>query len=140
MSKELQIFADYFQVFVTTEIVLDDNPAWTDAEFTEHLALVETGFVISTFRNMEVKVKITCLNQKPVLEVPYDLMTEEHQIFIEKDELFIYGPSDYIGDIKKIKVNPGLYKYVVVFYNLSSISEDGLNGDELYEIILWEAK
>jgi hypothetical protein len=38
----------------------------------------------------------------------------------------------------RIKVNTGIYRARIYYGNLDEISEDGLEGEDFYEIHLWQ--
>ena len=92
---------------------------------------------LSTARNMDVPVEIVVSDEKPDI----DKKSWEHivscGITLASDLLVVRGPSDYLPDATRVKLKPGNYAAYVLFKGLTTLSEDGLEGDDYYKIILW---
>jgi hypothetical protein len=50
--------------------------------------------------------------------------------------IFVAGCTDYFPNANRIEVAPGAYDVLVDYCNLESLSEDGLEGDDSYHIVL----
>ncbi|MGY5615417.1 hypothetical protein [Vibrio brasiliensis] len=137
-SYSLEIFADYNQVYLHDETIESDlSVAWDDQAY-EKLIVVDHGCIeISTARNMDVPVEIVVSDEKPDI----DKKSWEHIVYcgitLASGLLVVRGPSDYLPDATRVKLKPGNYAAYVLYKGLTTLSEDGLEGDDYYKIILW---
>lgn len=137
-SYSLEVFADYNQVYLHDDTIEPDlSVAWDDQAY-EKLIVVDHGCIaLSTARNMDVPVEIVVSDEKPDI----DKKSWEHivscGITLASDLLVVRGPSDYLPDATRVKLKPGNYAAYVLFKGLTTLSEDGLEGDDYYKIILW---
>ena len=56
---------------------------------------------------------------------------------VPSGKIIIASPSDYLPDAARILVEPGTYRARIYYGKLESISEDGLEGDDHYQVVLW---
>lgn len=49
----------------------------------------------------------------------------------------IAGCTDYFTEAQRIEVQKGIYRVRIYYGNLDKLSEDGLDGDDFYEIHMW---
>ncbi len=47
------------------------------------------------------------------------------------------GCTDYYEDAAKIVINPGMYRTRINYGRLDTLSEDGLDGEDHYEVVFW---
>ncbi|QSH59602.1 hypothetical protein A0J47_020235 (plasmid) [Photobacterium damselae subsp. damselae] len=141
----MEIFADYNQVYLHDETIEPDlSVAWDDQAY-EKLIIVDNGYIaLSTARNMDVPVEIVVSDEKPDI----DKKSWEHIVYcsitlasgfwlLASGFLVVRGPSDYLPDATRVKLKPGNYAAYVLYKGLTTLSEDGLEGDDYYNIILW---
>jgi len=95
---------------------------------------------IGTARNMDVPVSIKIFNAEPEL-LPNDLGTidkiNECDLKITSGKIVVAGCSEYFRDAKRLKLDNGIYRVRIYYGNLEKLSEDGLDGEDFYEIHLW---
>ncbi|MBY8233318.1 hypothetical protein KW535_18475 [Vibrio fluvialis] len=137
-SYSLEVFADYNQVYLHDETIEPDlSVAWDDQAY-EKLIFVDHGCIaLSTARNMDVPVEIVVSDEKPDI----DKKSWGHIVYcgitLASGLLVVRGPSDYLPDATRVKLKPGNYAAYVLYKGLTTLSEDGLEGDDYYKTILW---
>jgi hypothetical protein len=137
----LELFADYFQFYLQDESA-DSNlgDKWTKEAVDILLALADGTIGIGTVRNMDVPINIKIFNEEPqILKDDHDLFGQinECDIEIKSGRIVVAGCTDYFPDAKRINVESGIYRTRIYYANLEKISEDGLVGEDFYEIHLW---
>lgn len=137
-SYSYTLFADYFQ-FYLEDVSWDTD--WSDIwtpERTDNLLATDQGVIcIGTVRNMEAPVVVEVLDDEPT-ENPdnWDHITE-CSIEIKSGEMAIAGCTDYPPEAARINIEPGTYRARIFYGKLDSLSEDGLEGDDHYKVVLW---
>ena len=135
-----ELFADYFQFYIQDEVVSGDlSKAWTD-EAVERLLAINQGTIgIGTVRNMDVQTFLKIFDSEPELINISDSIHHINECDLEmsSDNLVIAGCTDYFPEAKRIKIGKGLYRARVYYRDLDKFSEDGLDGEDSYEIHLW---
>jgi hypothetical protein len=92
---------------------------------------------VGTVRNMTVPVRIVIHREKPPLQPePWDRINE-CSISIESGKIVVMGCTDYYPDAARILVDPGVYRVRIHYGGLDTLSENELDGDDHYELILW---
>lgn len=135
---KLEIFADYNQIYLHDELSgADFSSSWNDKTYKNMAAVIDGAIGLVAARNMDVPVEILICES----EQPLDLDTWEHVvscgIALYSGTLVVRGPSDYLPEAKKISVKPGYYVANLLYKGLNTLSEDGLDGDDYYKIVLW---
>ncbi|KGK57624.1 hypothetical protein FHR47_001278 [Xanthomonas arboricola] len=139
-SHNLKLFADYFQFYLQDEVASGDlSDAWSPAA-TQRMFAVSTGVVgIGTARNMDVPVTLEFLDSEP----PADLADFDHivegSLVVTSGRLVVAGCTDYFPDAARFDLEPGTYRVRLSSSGLSSLSEDGLDGQDHYRLQLWQA-
>lgn len=138
---QLELFADYFQFYLQDEKASGDiRDIWTQEAVDNLLALTEGVIAVGTARNMDVPVTIKIYENEPNLFA--DNQNEIGQINecdlnIISGNMVVSGCTDYFPDAKRIGVPKGLYRTRIYYRNLDKLSEDGLDGEDFYELHLW---
>jgi len=131
------LFADYRQFYLQDEksdSSLEDS--WTQ-EATDRLLAVAPGVIgVGTVRTMTVPVSIEVRDTEPSQPVQCDHEVE-CSIELPSGKLVVAGCTDYFPDAARITVKPGIYRARIYYSNLDSLSEDGLEGEDTYSIVLW---
>jgi hypothetical protein len=131
------LFADYHQFYLQDEnsdSSLEDS--WTP-EATDRLLAVAPGVIgVGTMRNMTVPVSVEVRDTAPVQSVECDHEVE-CSIKVESGKLVVAGCTDYLPDAARIQIKPGTYRARISYSNLDSLSNDGLEGDDKYSVVLW---
>jgi len=134
---EFEVFADYFQFYIQDEKATGDlSHGWTKEACDKMLAIAPHIIGIGTVRNMNVPVIIEIVNEEFNTDFSQWDRVNECEIEIFSGKLVVAGCTDYFPDATRIEIKPGLYHTIILYSNLDSISEDGLDGDDHYKIIL----
>jgi len=140
-SYDYTIFADYFQFYLQDEEVEGDlSDAWTEEAFNNLLAVVPGTIGVGTVRNMNVPVTVEILESEPLEELDKWDHVNECDIEINSGRLVIAGCTDYFPEAERIEVEPGSYRARIYYGDLDALSEDGLDGDDHYRIVLWKSE
>jgi hypothetical protein len=134
----LRIFADYHQFYVWgSEKSQRHAPEdWTDQDVADRVKIAPGVVVICPVRNMEVPVEVGIWNGEPavvlndwqhVIEAPLSTTGR-----IEIDECTGEPQAGFT-------VPPGNYTVRALYRGLDTLSEDGLEGEDSYEIQIWKA-
>ena len=135
------MLADYYQFYIQDEAA-DGNlsEAWTDEAVDRLLALAPGTVGVGTARNVDVPVTIDILDQEPALDVGKFDHVVECSISVQSGCIVAAGCTDYFPEAARINVLLGPYRVRVSYEELiSSLSADGLNGDDHYHLQLWPA-
>lgn len=135
---KLNIFADYFQFYIQDELARGDlSDAWTEEAVTRLLAVAPGIVGVGTVRNMEVSVSLEILSCEPLLDFSKWDHVVECSIKIKGPRLVIAGCTDYFPEAMRIDIAPGIYQVRVCYADLNSLSENGLEGQDSYNLKLW---
>ncbi|RAX17677.1 hypothetical protein DC347_05685 [Pseudarthrobacter sp. AG30] len=137
MDAEYNVMADFHQFTVSdpTADFGDLWAKWTDETIDAMFVQGDRYIAIGTMRNMYAPVLIRLDSERSftgrvdkvatgVLEVPSGVVE-------------VSGSTDNGMSGGKVKVPPGTYRVEVQYFNLDSISDDGLEGDDRYMITLF---
>ena len=135
-----QLFADYHQFYLQDESASGDlSQAWTDQAVADLLALAPGTIGVGTVRNMVVPVRVRIVLSSPPFELDLWDHVVECDIDVPTGRLVIAGCTDYLPDAARILVEPGHYRVRINYGGLDTLSEDGLEGSDRYELVLWRA-
>jgi hypothetical protein len=134
----LTIFADYHQFYVwDSETSGRHAPEeWTDQDIEDRAKFAAGVVVICPVRNMNVSVEVGIWDSEPqaifdqwqhAVEAP---LTTTGRIEIDE----CTGESQAGFDVP-----PGDYKVRALYRGLDTLSEDGLEGNDFYEIQIWKS-
>lgn len=137
---EFSIVADYFQFHLLDDAApfdeIDFADAWTEDAVERQLAATARAIGVGTSRNMTVPVVIEIEATSPDDDPAAELVTEA-SFHVTSDRLAISGCTDYLPDASRIEVTPGHYRARVFYYDQEKLSEDALQGDDRYRVVLW---
>jgi hypothetical protein len=132
------LFADYFQFYLQDEEADGDlSDAWTEQAVNDLLAVAPGTIGVGTVRNMDVRVEVEIGVSEPLADIDEWDHVAECNIEVPSGRIVIAGCTDYLREASRIEVQPGSYRARVHYGNLKSLSEDGLDGDDHYRIVLW---
>ncbi len=137
---EYKLFADYHQFYVQDESVEGNlSDSWTPEATARDLAVAPGTIGIGTVRNAIVPVVVEIMDGKPDDDMnSWDQVTE-CSIEVTSGRLVVAGCTDYFPDAARIDLPSGSYRARIYSGNLDSLSDDGLNGDDHYRVVLWSA-
>ena len=137
-SHTLTIWAEYHQIFVRDEEAEEDIPDEWGKQLVEDMIAVAPGIVgIGTARNTRVPVQIGVFSTQPDDDFTEWDQVVEATIEVPSGQLILAGPSDYLPDAQRLPVTSGVYRIRVYYSGLDTLSDDGLKGNDRYQIFLW---
>ncbi len=132
------LFADYHQFYLQDERV-DGNlgDSWTQEATDRLLAMTDGTIGVGTVRNMTVPVDVEVLDAEP--RDPFDEWDQinECSIDVKSGRIVVAGCTDYLPDAARIQVPPGMYRARIYYGKLDALSENGLEGEDHYRVVLW---
>lgn len=137
---EFQLFADYFQFYLENDsgAETDRSSLWTP-EAVKNLLAVSPGVIgIGTVRNMTVPVTVEILDGEPMEDTGAWDQVSECSLEVPSGRIVVYGCTDYLPDAARINVTPGIYKARIYYGKLAALSEDGLQGEDHYTVVVWQ--
>lgn len=139
LEIKLELFTDYFQFYIQDEQAPGDlSDDWT-GEAVAMLLATSTGSIrVGTIRNMNAPVSIKLFESPPLLAERDDIgQVNECDLEITSGKAVIAGCTDYFPDAKQVELSNGIYRARIYYSNLDKISENGLDGEDYYEVQLW---
>jgi hypothetical protein len=137
---EYKLFADYHQFYVQDEGVEGDlSDSWTPEATARDLAVAPGTIGIGTARNATVPVVIEIMDGEPDDDLNNWDQVTECSIEVSSGRLVIAGCTDYFPNAARIDIPSGCYRARIYSGNFNSLSDDGLNGDDHYRVVLWKA-
>ena len=138
IKKHYEIFADYHQFYLMDAEEEPFAPEdWTNEDVQQRIKAEKYIVVIQPERNMTVSVDLEIVDSTPsedfenwdhIAEASLDLPSGKLQI------------EKCCGETKDILVlSSGSYKIRAFYGNLDKLSFDGLEGDDHYKIVMWQA-
>jgi len=138
LKQHFELFADYHQFYLQDESVKGDlSESWT-LDATGRLLAIAPGTIgVGTARNMTVPVDVEVRVAEPVENFDDWDQVNDCSIEISSGRIVVAGCSDYFPDAARIEVSPAVYRARVFYGKLASLSDDGLNGQDHYRVVLW---
>lgn len=136
---QYEIFADYNQFYLQddNQSFGDLSEAWTQVATDRLLAVAPHVIGIGTVRNMTVPVSVHVGESQPKISPDeWDHITTA-SLQVDTGRIVVAGCTDYYPDAARIEVTPGTYEVVICYSKLSSLSEDGLDGEDSYHVYLF---
>ncbi|WP_333662661.1 hypothetical protein [Chishuiella changwenlii] len=138
----LQLFADYFQFYISDENSESNlGEYWTDFAVENMIAFADGIIGIGTARNMDVPVKLQILNSEPEEDnfKSYDKVNECN-LDVKSGKIVIAGCTDYFPDALRIPLINGIYRVRICYGKLNTLDETGLEGEDYYEVYMWKTE
>jgi hypothetical protein len=140
-SYTLNLFADYHQLYLQDEQADTDTPEdWGEQLTTQMIAVDQVIVGIGTARNMTVPVRVDLLATRPDDDFDGWDQVAEASLEVPSGQVVIAGCTDYFPEAKRLPVPPGSYRVRVYYGGLNTLSEDGLDGEDHYQVVLWPEK
>jgi len=138
-AHDLEIFADYFQFYVQ-DADTDENFAegWTDETVAAMFVSKNTAVAIGTARNTDVPVRLEIHESRPGEPDGWERQNSA-ALAVNSGRLQVIGCTDYGPDAFVRLIAPGHYMVRVSYFDLETLSEDGLDGDDRYLVQVWPA-
>lgn len=137
-SYSYTLFADYFQFYLRDEDAGGDlSGSWNEQAVRDLLAVAPGIVGVCTARNMDVPVGVEIRDTEPADDLGGGDHVTECGIEIPSGKIVVAGCTDYLPDAARIAVRPGSYRARIYYGDLDSLSEDGLEGEDHYKVVLW---
>jgi hypothetical protein len=138
LSYKLNLFADYYQFYLQDEQASGEPSSdWGDQLVTEMVAIAPGRIGVGTVRNMMVPVSIDLLDARPPNDFAgWDHITEA-SLNVPSGQIVIAGCSDYLPKATRLPIQPGSYRVRIYYGGLGSVSENGLEGEDHYRVVIW---
>ena len=135
-EADVEVFADYHQFYVwDAGMGLVAPEDWSEQDVTNRAKMAEHVLVVCPVRNMTVPVRITLHAGEPA----FDLSNYDHavraSVTLPTGQLQVHECTG--GEVLTWKVEPGTYCALVLFTGLGTLSSDGLEGQDAYQVALW---
>jgi len=134
----LEIFADYFQFYVWDPQKSQGQApeSWSEQDIANRVKITPGVVVICPVRNMKVPVEIGIWASEP--QVVFNLWQHVVEVPLTTDGIIEVHECTG-GSLAAFTVDPGTYTVRALFRGLDKLSEDGLEGDDFYEIQIWNS-
>jgi hypothetical protein len=134
------LFADYHQFYLQDEPVQGNlGDSWTQEATDRLLAITEGTIGVGTARNMTVPVEVEILQVEPRDSFDAWDQVNECSIDVQSGRIVVAGCTDYFPDAARIQIAPGMYRARIYYGGLDTLTEDGLDGEDHYRVVLWPA-
>lgn len=135
-----KLMADYFQI-VLADVAYDPRTPEriTDRDVRDRLLLAPGILVLMTARNMPVPLRVELHRSEPG---PF-IEAADHIVMGglgTSGQIGIAGLTDDWSGAARASVPPGDLRAMVVSRGLGTLSEDGLDGQDRYEVHLWPGR
>ena len=132
----LQVFADYNQFYVQDGEVNPPAPEdWTDIDISNRAKVAQNVVVVCPLRNMLVPVELEVHGEKPSIQ----LSRWDHVVLCDLElpsgRLQVHECTG--GELLNWAVAPGHYQVALLYSGLGTLSQDGLQGEDKYHVLLW---
>ena len=138
-KKHYEIFADYHQFYLMDA---DKNPYapedWTNEDVWRRVKAEKYIIVIRPERNMTVPVDLEIADSEPQEDFENWHHVAEASLDLSSGKL---GIEKCTGNepVDEIILPPNTYRVRAYYGDLDKLSFDGLEGDDHYKIVLWQA-
>jgi hypothetical protein len=134
----LELTPDYFQFYLFDS---DARPApenWTDQNLSDRMHVAPGVVVVSPIRNTPVPVEISIWDSEPQVVFNQWQHVVEAPLVLEDPSLEVH---ECCGEsMARFTVSPGDYVIRALMRNLDKLSDDGLKGEDFYEVQIWPGK
>lgn len=134
-----RVFADYFTFEILDEGISPPRGLWNETTLLDRVATANGVIDVATVRNMFVPVLIEVLNSE---DVDHTLSPDTWDHIVEcsiatlTGSFVVLGTTDYYPDAPRVKVAPATYQARIYYGGLSTLSDDGLTGNDVYWVVL----
>lgn len=135
-EADLEVFADYHQFYVWDGGLDPQAPEdWSDEDVRNRAKVAERVLVVCPLRNTTVPVRITLMDAEPALDLErYDHVVQA-SLALPTGHLQVHECTG--GEVLAWKVKPGSYRVLALFSGLGTLSSNGLEGQDAYQVVLW---
>ena len=134
----LSIFADYHQFYVWDPVTsgLNAPEDWSAQDVADRAKIARGVVVVCPVRDTEVPVEVGIWDHEP--HVVFALW--QHVVEVPLVTTGLIEIHECTGEaLASFSVDPGDYTVRALYRGLDKLSEDGLEGDDFYEIQIWKS-
>jgi hypothetical protein len=138
-EANLEVFADYFQIYLADPFVEDDwSDAWQAPSVLADRFIVRPRILgFCTERNSMVPLRVVSHESAP--ELSGQLARADHAVLAGLStaarRLIVAGCTEYWPSAFSLGARPGLYSAAFLSFELASVR--GLEGNDRYELHIW---
>ena len=137
-TRSYRIFADYFQFYLWDHEAQPAAPIdYEDIDNRNRLKVDEHIVVVLPERNTTVPASLEVFEIQPDLDEKAFDHVAEASLELPSGRLEVHECCG--GSIDVLTLGVGPYRVRVCFTGLNTLSEDGLDGEDHYSIMLWPA-
>lgn len=138
MQKRYEIFADYHQFYLWDHGEMPDAALdYTEEDLQLRVKTAPFLVVIQPERNMSVPVELDILDGPPDEALGLWDHVVEASLDLPSGRLEIHECTG--GSIDILSVAPGTYRVRACFGGLTTLTDDRLDGEDHYRLVLWPA-
>ena len=138
MQKRYEIFADYHQFYLWDQAESPDTALdYTDEDLHRRVKTAPFLVVIQPERNMSVPVELAIVDRAPDDALDRWDHVAEASLDLPSGRLEVHECTG--GSIDVLAVAPGPYRVRAYFGGLGTLTDDGLDGEDHYRLVLWPA-
>jgi hypothetical protein len=140
MSRHyFNVFADYFMIDLLDDGIHSTFTTVDEEDLSDRVIVSDGAVTIMTARNMSVPLLLEIGASPPGEAVYSEIETWDHvvdcSIQINSGRLVIFG-NQYYPDCPRVSVEPGTYEVRIFHGGLTTLSEDELDGNDVYRVVL----
>ncbi|TDR94801.1 hypothetical protein [Enterovirga rhinocerotis] len=138
MIRRYEIFADYHQFYLWDHARQPSSALdYTDEDVRRRIKASLFIVVVQPERNMTVPVEVEIASRAPDLALDAWDHVAEASLELPSGRLEIHECTG--GSIDILPVAPGCHRVRLHCAGLGTLSEDGLDGDDRYRLVIWPA-
>lgn len=140
MITRLSLFADYFQIVLADDAVIQTPELMTDADIDRRMIVAQGVVVLFTARNMFVPVEIAIHQNEPP---PLDLGAWDHvvegSLALPSGRVAVFGLTEPDATARRFATARGVHRLRAASAGLDTLSANRLEGEDRYRVDLWPA-
>ena len=137
ITHNFELSDDYFQFYICCLDRQGVAVQWTPDDNRLGFSTLPGFLAIATIRNMDVPVDIVIHDAAPITDLSAWDHVVESDFMLASGTLIVAGCTDYAPDAARLTLVPGTYRARICAGGFSTLSEDGLDGDDRYRLDLW---
>ena len=137
IRHKLEVFADYHQFYLWDRATNPLAPTdYTDQDVQNMVKVAPGVVVIQPVRNMTVPVNLEVHETEPECDATEWDHVVECSLDLPTGKLQVHECTG--GPVLDLDLDPGSYRVRALFAGLSTLSPDGLDGEDEYTVALWK--